>query len=113
MNPEIKAKVDEFLKACGARELTMDEMDKVSGGQQNESIGGVLHSHEEIDAYCKMIDDIEKSFGRDVAIEVSMGYLPIPQTEEYMRAKGAQGLGKLLHGLLEADTDTLAGRYSY
>ena len=60
-----------------------------------------------------MIDDVDKAFGRDVAINVSMGYLPIPQTEEYMRAKGAQGLGKLLHSLLEADTNTLAGQYSY
>ena len=113
MNPEIKAKVDEFLKTRGTRELNMDEMGKVSGGQQNESIGGVLHSHEEIDAFCKMIDDIDKTFGRDVAINVSLGYLPIPQTEEYMRANGAQGLGQLLHGLLEADTSTKEGRYSY
>ena len=60
-----------------------------------------------------MIDDVDKAFGRDVAINVSMGYLPIPQTPQYMRAKGAQGLGKLLHSLLEADTNTLAGQYSY
>ena len=33
MKPEIKAKVDEILKAHGMRELSMDDMDKVSGGQ--------------------------------------------------------------------------------
>ena len=32
MDKETKAKVDEFLKAHGGRELSLDEMDKVVGG---------------------------------------------------------------------------------
>ena len=32
MDKEMKAKVDEFLKTNGRRELSMDEMDKVVGG---------------------------------------------------------------------------------
>ena len=39
--------------------------------------------------------------------------LRIRTLNKIMRAKGAQGLGKLLHSLLEADTNTLAGKYSY
>ena len=32
MDKEMKAKIDEFLKMTGRRELSMDEMDKVVGG---------------------------------------------------------------------------------
>ena len=32
MDSEMKAKVEEFLKTNGRRELSMDEMDRVSGG---------------------------------------------------------------------------------
>ena len=32
MDKEMKAKIDEILKANSRRELSMDEMDKVSGG---------------------------------------------------------------------------------
>ena len=31
MNPEIKAKVNEILKANGKRELSLDEMDEMTG----------------------------------------------------------------------------------
>lgn len=37
MNPEIKAKVNEILKARGIREVSMDEMDKVAGGWGSEN----------------------------------------------------------------------------
>ena len=113
MKPKIKAKVDEFLKTHGTRELNIDEMGKVSGGQQNCPIYGVLHSHDEIDEFCGIVEEVDKEFGRDAAIDFALGILPIPGIEEAMRAKGAQGLGGVLHKRLDADLDTLAGRYSY
>ena len=113
MNPEIKAKVDKFLETRGIREVSLDEMGKVSGGQKNYPIYGVLHTHEEIDAFCEIVDDLEKSYSRDIAIEYALSILPIPGIEEAMRAKGAQGLGGVLHKRLDADLDTLAGQYSY
>ncbi len=39
MDKEIKAKVDELLKDLGTRELSLDEMDKVSGGSKTFSTG--------------------------------------------------------------------------
>ena len=32
MDKEMQAKVEEFIKAQGRRELSMDELDKVNGG---------------------------------------------------------------------------------
>lgn len=39
MDKEIKAKVDELMKDLGTRELSLDEMDKVSGGSKTFSTG--------------------------------------------------------------------------
>ena len=70
MNPEMKAKVDEFLKARkAAKELSMDKMDKVAGGGSWDSIpvNGVETSKADFDALMVAVAD---SFGYSVAAEM-------------------------------------------
>ena len=42
MDKEIKAKVDDFLKNHGTRELNLDEMDKVSGGGDGKGYAAAI-----------------------------------------------------------------------
>ena len=54
MNPEIKAKVEEILKANGKRELSMDEMEQVVGGTSLlELVGELL-----FDTITEKIEDV-------------------------------------------------------
>ena len=88
MKPEIKAKVDEFLKTHGRRELSMDEMDRVSGG-----IGSQNNPHEiyiegvKVDeaAFNNMIIDVMDSFGYDVALQVAQDLTNYPFVGEGMK----------------------------
>lgn len=66
MDKEMKAKVDEFLKTNGTRELSLDEMNKISGGADAHgvTIGGQYFSEGEIN---DMFIGMTKAFGFDVA----------------------------------------------
>ena len=66
MDKETKAKVDEFLKAHGGRELSLDEMDKVVGGADAHGVMLYGTYYSEGDFY-DMFMGMTKSFGFDVA----------------------------------------------
>ena len=61
----MKAKVDEFLKTNGRRELSMDEMDKVVGGY-------VPKTDEERGQLIDLAYAMTDSYGFDVALEAFM-----------------------------------------
>lgn len=71
MKPEIKAKVDEILKAHGMRELSLDDMDKVSGGWGSENypheiyLGGELYDEA---TFNSVILEVADSYGDDTAL---------------------------------------------
>lgn len=79
MDKEMKAKVDEFLKANGMRELCMDKMDKVSGGgygirsDGTISVNGGPRVTREV--FNNMIFAMTDAFGYDSTIEYIKNYL--------------------------------------
>ena len=75
-------KVNEAMKANGMRELSLDEMDKVSGGiiydiRQCQSL-------EDIDSFVyEVLASTEQSFGRDVVADILKSQIPSYDVKEY------------------------------
>ena len=61
---ELIAKANEAMKACGKRELSLDEMDKVSGGADGAWINGVFMSEADLNSLGQYWTD---QFGYDIA----------------------------------------------
>ena len=86
MDKEMKAKIDEFLKTNGRRELSMDEMDKVVGG--GCGFYGPL-SADNIDDYGNIIQGIINTMGLDVAIAWANEYVVQSRhNSEWLKAGG-------------------------
>ncbi|MBR2257267.1 MAG: hypothetical protein IJ899_08005 [Blautia sp.] len=70
MDKEIKAKVEEFVKEYGRRELSMDEMDQVSGGGDGKGYAAAIDgkAYRE-DFILNMGRTMEQTFGFDVAAD--------------------------------------------
>ena len=66
MDKEMKAKIDEVLKTNGKRELSLDEMDKVSGGTDILMNGNVVSEAEAYNVAMALFDQ----FGYDIAAEM-------------------------------------------
>ena len=66
MDKEMQAKVEEFVKSYGRRELSMDELDKVVGGYY------VPQTDEEKKQLIELAYALTDSFGFDVALEMFM-----------------------------------------
>ena len=66
MDKEMQAKVEEFVKSYGRRELSMDEMDKVVGGYY---IPQTDEEKKQLIDYAYALTD---AFGFDVALEMFM-----------------------------------------
>ena len=66
MDKEMQAKVEEFVKSYGKRELSMDELDKVVGGYY------VPNTDEEREQLAEMFYAMTDSFGFDVALDMFM-----------------------------------------
>ena len=66
MDKEMQAKVEEFVKSYGRRELSMDEMDKVVGGYY------IPQTDEEKKQLIDLAYALTDSFGFDVALEMFM-----------------------------------------
>ena len=98
MNPEIKAKVNEILKARGTRELNMDEMDKVAGGWGSEN-----NPHEiniegaKVDeaTFNNLIMHVMDSFGYDVALQVAQDLTNYPFVGEGMHTSRKSDKGNM------------------
>ena len=109
MDKEMKAKVDEFLKTNGRRELSMDEMDKVVGGKDypySFSMGGYyIHDDDSLkDFVYNTIAPIEAQFGKDVVVSVLMECLPSWTIKSDYMGAGLAGLENCLYHIA---TDTL------
>ena len=94
MDKGVMAKSNEMLKANGKRELSVDELEKVAGG-------GHFTSHEDIDAYCEVVDLYIANFGLDAAIQFVINDVQSNEVKRVMQAEGAKGLGYLLHKILD------------
>ena len=97
MDKEIMAMVNEYLKAHGKRELSLDEAAQVTGGQTCKR-DGVYYidligiGEFPLIAYGELLDGIIKNKGVDVAIEVANAFDPNPHNEELLRYYGAWGV---------------------
>lgn len=77
MDQETKAKVDEYIKAHSTRELSLDEMDKVSGGTSPCFNAQQIRTEEDLNFYVyEFIGSIEKCFSKDVALDVVLSQFP-------------------------------------
>ena len=63
MDNEMKNKVNEALKAHGMKELSLDEMDRVSGGLS--LFYQEIRTQEDIEAVCEIAETLEKQWGSD------------------------------------------------
>ena len=88
MEKEMMEKVNEILKANGKRELSMDELDKVVGGDQPIIYHiGQCTSEEDINYYVyTFIAGIENSFGKDIAADIIKTQIPSYDIEKYYRS---------------------------
>ena len=66
MNDDMKAKIDEFLKQNGRRALTLEEQEKVTGGETALDI---------MLGKCLAADGIRDAFGIDVAADWIIKYI--------------------------------------
>ena len=87
MDKEMQAKVEEFVKSYGRRELSLDEMDKVSGGTGSNDdpyeprIAGM--TEREMGSLLQAIVD---SFGIDVAVDVALTWVKTTDWRTWMEA---------------------------
>ena len=65
MDKEMQAKVEEFVKSYGRRELSMEELEQVSGGTDVLVNGTVMSEGEVYDLAMSVVD----AFGYDVAAD--------------------------------------------
>ena len=67
MDKEIKAKVDELMKNLATRELSLDEMDKVSGGAGECFQATRIKTEDDLVYYVyTFLGSMEKAYGKDV-----------------------------------------------
>ncbi len=102
MEKEMMEKVNEILKANGRRELSMDELDKVTGGglligPYNLSTPEDLNSF--IDDFCKPIYDMSP----DILISVLQEWIPSYGIKREINAFGLAGLYNHLALIMEQD----------
>lgn len=97
MDKETKAKVDEFIKSQSMRELSLDELDNISGGTGECFDAQKIRTEEDLYYYVYVfIGSIEKYYGRDVALDIVLSQFPSYDVKtDYMNA-GLDGLHNLL-----------------
>ena len=84
MDKEIKTKVDELMKNLGTRELSLDEMDKVSGGAGCVN-ADKIRTEEDLYYYVYIfLANMEKAYGKDMVREyIKNDFKVIPLVDEY------------------------------
>ena len=93
MDKEMMEKVNEVLKARGKRELSMDEMDRVSGGQTCKRDGVyyiVLNGLGEVplNDYGEMLKIVLEGKGFDATLEFANLLDPNPHNYELLKTGG-------------------------
>ena len=93
MDKEMKAKIDEVLKTNGRRELSMDEMDRVSGGS--------FPADYRINGYTAaeaggMLQAVLDNFGLDVAEKYAIEVFGVKTADwgRFMRASAGLNAGR-------------------
>ena len=93
MDKEMKAKIDEVLKTNGMRELSMDEMDRVSGGSfpADYRINGYT-----VAEAGGMLQAVYDNFGLDVAEAYAIEVFGVKTNDwrNYMRASADLNAGR-------------------
>lgn len=118
IDPRVSGKLDEFKSRLDVRELSPEDLESVAGGQYIPCGSGYLTTHEEIDQFCSMLDEIEKEFSKDVAYYFALDLIQSPHITNAYKASSSDGVtfpgkvGVFLHFALDHDFKTLEERYS-
>ena len=93
MDKEMKAEIDEVLKTNGKRELSLDEMDRVSGGSFPADYRVNGYTAEEAGG---MLQAVYDNFGLDVAEKFAIEVFGVKTNDwgEYMRASADRNAGR-------------------
>ena len=83
MDKEMKAKVDEFLKTNGRRELSMDEMEQVNGGGSGYAVAADGKAYPE-DFVVSLGRSMASEFGYDIAADTLCKMFLISPAEKSM-----------------------------
>ena len=106
MNKEFMDKI----KACKSAEemkAVLGERRQLSESEQSQAVGGAgvgsayFGTHENIDAYCDVVEYIAEYKGMDVAVDWVLGDLQSNDVKAAMYTDGVDGLRILLHALLD------------
>ena len=86
MDKEAMAKVNEILKASGRQELSMDELDQVVGGAGECFNVQDIRTVDDLNYYVyTFIASMEKSFGKDITIDIIRTQFDTNDLEKYYR----------------------------
>ncbi len=96
MDNELFAKINEFLKANGKRELSEDELDQVVGGMITDI--NQIQTEKDIYEYVYVfLAPIDKNFGRDVAVDIVKSQFPTADIDTYFGNGDLDTLCNFLH----------------
>ena len=109
MDTEMMKKINEIAKAHGRQELSLDDMDKVIGGQGPSYMGSI----EDIDAYLEYLQAIVDAFGMDVAIGIAIDEFPSKDVKDALLNGGVPHLRAFLYRLYEKIQDHPGGGSVY
>ena len=93
MDKEMKAKIDEILKANSKRELSMDEMERVSGGSFPADYRVNGYTAEEAGG---MLQAVYDQFGLDAAEAFAIEFFGVKSNDwrKYMKASADLNAGR-------------------
>ena len=119
MPPEVKKMVDEYVrKQNSVRELSMEELDGVSGGAGFFKQDGKWYidmgggATMPLDDYHDMLQDIYNEFGFDTTLEFIMLIDPNPHNEERLRTSGLDYYIGCMKNFLDNYDGSLKSKYS-
>lgn len=114
MDKEMMAKVEEFVKEYGKRELSMEDLDQVVGGtiQGIYDISGNYHTTKEI---INLASSMEETFGFDIAGEMicTMFKLNPDEAKRLKSGSDSSKMAQLLNELFWIYERTSNGGNSY
>ncbi len=92
MDKEIKAKIEEFVRAYGRRELSMEEADQVAGGGIKFD-NFEINTEEDLNYFVyTIIAAYDELWGKDITADILINWIPSTRLVDEYRQAGLDGL---------------------
>ena len=97
MDKEMMDKVNEILKKNGKRELSLDELDKVVGGETSAAMNSLLDDPEAVRSFVyDVIAPIDAVYGKDIVVTLLDEMFHNPELIDEYKGSGLAGLHNYL-----------------